>query len=225
MRRFFLLSSFLILSLYISAQLFNKIEYAPATIVFADGHSKNYAQVKMPVAIYPIVAYSSEDRSAESRESFQMKDISQIRFWNEGTKTETIIHRLQMKPYFTLGREHWGILEAQNDWGALYRCYSSFGLDKKGDVVGEISAESFPSAGGPLLDSPIMIALLHSGEEEGEWVAYLQAGKKTKLMWFDISGKRMINYIEESHPDLAEQIRKKQLKANDLLYIFDQLGK
>ena len=165
MKKFLLIILLCLMAVGIQAQtMYINTTYVPATIMFRDGHEETYDKVQMPTKFQEKITVKLED---EGKRKISAEDILFITYWREKFPEDKhtiyclIVH--EKKDIFP----EWGVPVMASDWCVVFRCYDSYGIDRKtGDLMFTITLDQSLSAIG--VDSRLFTSI-YFGEAATNW--------------------------------------------------------
>lgn len=229
MKKFLLIILLCLMAVGIQAQaIYINTTYVPATIMFRDGHEETYDKVQMPTKFQEKITIKLED---EGKRKISAEDILFITYWREKFPEDKhtiyclIVH--EKKDIFP----EWGVPIMASDWCVVFRCYDSYGIDRKtGDLMFTITLDQSLAAIGKIgLTEWQPLLLQRLDRDYAETVGFIRTYNKNKeeveeYDWGEGNkGLKLRAKLFEDNEEIYNKILDGTLQASDLQFIIDQM--
>lgn len=201
------------------------------TVTFRDGHEETYDFVTMPSQWAKSIDVKNVDTK---KETIDAKNIRCVTYWSEKLPEEKhTIYCLLIEDSRKKGRMlcEWGIPVMGNEWGVVFRSYSSYSFDyKSGEFSMWVEADpSLTALGKPELQVWQPLLLQRADMDHAVFVGNVRSYKdrktKEKVSEYCWPSDRAKDGAEnfKDNPEIYQQILDGTLKASDLQFILDQM--
>lgn len=198
-------------------------KYYPGEVQLTNGRTTRYALIELPKAEQDAITVAS-DKKREKTTEIPSEKIKSVTIWSdEFPDVKATLYRVttdrdfKKKKYVT----YWGYPIAHSAWGTLYKCHTTYTMDK---ATGELWGDYYYSSmQGMSSENPVACVLVKAGESKGAMVGV--ANSYGPIMYWNIMHKKEVAEVFASNPKIKNWIlqKKDELGGCDIQFILDEM--
>ena len=198
-------------------------KFYPGAVVFRDGRKVEYLQVELPKQDQAEISVSN-DKKRKQKTVLQSEDIVSVTVWTDefpGVRNTLYYISADRDGKGKKYHSYWGYPIAESPWGTVYKCHTTYTMDKKtGNLLGDYyvtyGAYNMPN------EQPAACILLKRNASHGLYIGGSSSVSKT-MSWYYLKLK-MVAEAFADNADIKQGILKKKIHGSDIQFVLDEMA-